>query len=339
MLNTNHPAQDEYKIQIGTNSVTFLDSDEVISGFQSYSVSPNNSYWAFLFADGDYLEVTVTEATGQLVQTFTTDIPVSDDDPSFKTYALDNGSVMVRSDIAFFDLYNINGERIKNISAVFGGPDGEGLANVVMSKDGSGIYFYNAEIRFGNNTGSRVLRFNSNGEPVAIFNSESKSIEQVNVLPDGNKILLLLSDGSGNKSAQLIDSKGSVVRSFDFDFEPIELTVSADQNFMTSRATGRVVVYRLDNGERLGAASIRQRTIAASYIPADNTIVVLAGSRNGNTVNSVSVHVINISERSISRGEISQSFGYHGVNQLSVYALRNSLYVISGLNQNLVVRL
>ncbi len=78
------------------------------------------------------------------------------DDPSFKIYPLQNGSYIVRENIANFVLFDSFGSVIRPISNSSQSEDGEKISELAMDPMGKTIVLYNPQIRNGTKRDSQA---------------------------------------------------------------------------------------------------------------------------------------------------------------------------------------
>lgn len=339
LIPTEHPAVSDPKIEIGENHITFLSNNSQLTDVYDFSVSPAGKFVAALVIEEKAYHVVVHEISGRLLHKFSTNVEVRDDDPSVKIYANDNGGVVVRSNIVFFDVFSPSGELVSSVTAIQGSNLRTGVADATMSNDGSVLLFYVPEIHFGSQIGSTVKRFAGNDEHISVFESTTQRVVSVGTSADGNRIVLHVMDGAENHEAVYTDVNGSVMQRISFDFNPVEVSLTSDGRYIVARGSGRVVVFDGRNGNRLGATSVRgPSTISATFLPQSQTILILTGDVQGRRITNAQVHSVNVAQRSISRNDVPTVLGHHPRIPFSYQTIRPGVYVIRGAHQNLVVR-
>lgn len=340
LLPATNDFEQDVTVEIRGRQVRFLNSDLQFSNIHDISRSESGQYVALLTTNESTYEVIVVENGVTKLASYDSKVEIRSDDPSVQIYALNNGGVVIRNNILFYDFFSPTGEIEASVSALRGTNIRTGLSQLAMSENQSGFFFYIPEIFYGSNRGSVILRFAGDENHIRVFESSDQTISSLDVLDNGSRLLVHLISNQGNHSAVMLDANGTVINSIDLDFEPLKLSLTRDGNFLVAQASARVVVMNASNGNRVGATSIRSGSIILSdYLPQSDTILILSGDQDNSRIRNAQITTVNIGERSINRAEVPVVLGYHPRLPLTFDSLRAGLYVMRGAHQNLVIRL
>ncbi|HET8865357.1 MAG TPA: hypothetical protein VFM80_06625, partial [Gracilimonas sp.] len=101
------------------------------------------------------------------------------------------------------------------------------------------------------------------------------------------------------------------------------------------RSNGRVGVYSILSGERVGSTSFRSRLFYAVYVPEDKTIIALTADQSGSLLTETEVHAINIDMRAIEQQNYNSRLSITDLLPLELTRNRPFSYTLSGLNRSL----
>lgn len=258
------------------------------------------------------------------------------DDESIYILQFDNGSSIVRDNIANFTLYDPAGEQVLTVSNSSQSPDGERVSGIKSDRFGNSIVVYNPEIRMGDIVRSRASLINKDQQSLqTFFEVEGQTITDVLISENGLYILLLTNSGSEHY-VTLYDRFGNQIFDLSAELEPRGATITNDGNYLTIFSIGRAQVYNTLSGELLGSASLRGNLLFASYQSEDDTIILLGGEESGANISNPQVSAVNIGLRQIARGEANTVLS-KGSGELNVKRTGPNQYTLTGFNKNLIL--
>ncbi len=258
------------------------------------------------------------------------------DDPSFKVYPLQNGSYIVRENIANFVLFDSFGSIIRPISNSSQSQDGEKISELAMDPMGKTVVLYNPQIRNGNKRGSQAKVVGLEGADRNIFYREDQEINAVRVSESGQFIAIGYGKEGEDNSVLVMDKFGNEIEEFVFDRTITGINLYGSGSTLTVYSEGRVAVFNVLTGERIGSSSFRNgNLIFANYSSSDQSIVGLSGDVRGNTLSNIEVRIINVDARKIASEEYSGSVQIMDMNSITLNRTGRFSYTISGLSENL----
>ena len=257
-------------------------------------------------------------------------------DESIYILQFDNGSSIVRDNIANFTLYDPAGEQVLTVSNSSQSPDGERVSGIKSDRSGSSIVLYNPEIRMGDIVRSRASLINKKNQSLDTFyEAEGRTISEV-IISDNGSYILLLTNSASDHYVSMYDRFGNQIFDLAAELEPRSATVTNDGNYLTIFSSGRAQVYNTLSGEQLGSASLRGNLLFASYQTEDDTIILLGGEESGTNISNPQVSAVNIGLRQIARGEVKTELS-KGAGALNVNRTRPNQYTLTGFNKNLIL--
>ncbi len=301
---------------------------------QSLSVSSSPSNTVFLSAQVSSEGVTLSESNGEVLTNAAYNAPSGD--PSLETYALPDGSFIVRENIANFLVYDSFGRVQESISNSTQSEGGEAISELAMDASGKTVVLFNPKVMRNGQTGSRAKVITSRSVPIDIFYSEERELSVVEVSPNGEFIAFASVKSGTDDEIQLTDMFGNLLNTISFD-QPVKgVSFSENGLFVTVFSGGRVAAYEVRTGERVGSTSIRNTTVIfAGYDPIDKTIIALSGNE-GSSISDVQLHAVNVSARKIAREEFSDNLLVQ--KPIKLERTGSGRYKISGLDKDLNLR-
>lgn len=260
----------------------------------------------------------------------------SSTDNTINTYQFDSGRIILRDNVANFTFLNARGETGYQISNSSGSTDGEQESQLASNSLGTTIVLYNPVIAYGSETGSRAQLVYGDQDGEVFFSSREDEIIDVQVSENG-EFITLVTQGISEKTAFLFDRFGNELFQITSDEDLVGATLSDNATHLTIYSSGRVQVYEVPTGERLGSASSSGSILFAGYDPEAQTIIALGGSQNGLRIEEPEITAVSISEREIARQNVPFSVSSLDLNRLSISTTGSNSYEISGLNRKLFV--
>lgn len=299
------------EVTISNNSLQFSSNNNAITDFEDFGVSPDKSIIGVLKRSEGQGEIILFNSLGDTLNSYTGK-SLASDDPSQAVYPLNNSNVIFRDNITYFTLYDTFGETLTGISSSSESEEGETIAEVVMSKDGQTMVVYNPKVKRKGNLGSKAQVMLPDKTFQNIYFSTDRYLKEVRVSEDGNFVIAITAQEGANDRVLIMDKYGNELNDISTDENLLGISLSDDSEYITLFSSGRVMVYSVLDGERLGATSIRSSVFLADYFPEDNIILVLMGnySASTGTMNNVEFRAINIGQRAIAGEEFSGVLGF-----------------------------
>jgi hypothetical protein len=256
------------------------------------------------------------------------------DDPSFKVYPLQNGAYIVRENIANFVLFDSFGSLIRPISNSTQSKGGEKISELAMDPLGKTIVLYNPEVRSGDKKGSQAKVIGLENSEPNIFYREDQEIKAVRVSESGEFIAIASGKDGNDNEVTVMDRFGNEIRKITFDQEVKGLNLYGST--LTVYSEGRVAVYNVLSGERLGSSSFRGAPLQfANYSSSDQTIVGLTGDLNGATLSNIEIRIINVAARKIASQEFSGTVEISDLDNISLNRTGRFSYTLKGMSKDL----
>ena len=278
----------------------------------SWSVSPENRKISFLLKESQVIYQVLDSDGSSYFEKKLEFFNIRDE--TAKNYQFDDGSSILRDNVANFSFYSPKGEQLFSISNSSQSTEGERESELATDNSGKTIVLYNPVINYGNATGSRASFVTSERELYTFFRDREREISRLDVSSSGTFICIIVKPaaGSGEYSALIFDKFGNKLFDLNTDEELTGLELTADAKFVTLYSSGRMQVYRLNDAERIGSASSRNSIIYAMYDPNEDLIIALGGNINGYSVTNASVTVVHIGQRQIASEVINSNL--HALN-------------------------
>lgn len=277
--------------------------------------------------------VNVYEGSGD--ELFSTSFNLEGDDSSARIYAKMNGGFIVRENIANFLFYNSLGKIKQSISNSSQSTEGESISELAADPAFKTIVLYNPKIVSGGVEGSRAKLVHNDFTTTGIYYSSNRAIRTVKVSENGQFIAIATYRSGTDDLVVITDRFGNDLAEINFDQSVEDVVVSDDGSYVTVRSNGRMGVYSVRDGERNGSASFRSRLVYAEYVPEDQTVIALTGSRSGSSLTDVEVHAINVAERAIQRQSINTALSMTDLIPIKLSRTGKYSYSLSGLNKTL----
>lgn len=255
-------------------------------------------------------------------------------DGTLGIFPFDDGRVMTRDNVANFTLFDASGERIYSISNSTQSQDGERPSRLASDRYGQTVVFYNPVINYGDTRGSRARVIFGEEDDREFFRDNEREIAQANVTKSGS-FITLLTKGSGDDRVHIYDRFGNMLTEFDIDPEQRGVTLHEKGEFLTTYTRGRVQVYNIVTGERLGSTSSRNPVLYATYLPEDDLILAFGGSENNGNISEPMMTAVHIGQRQIARADIDGALSMIDPARLHIERSSANQFRLSGLNREL----
>ncbi len=301
---------------------------------QSLSITSSASSSNVLSTEVTGSGILVSEASGEGL--VTGNYTALAGDPSLKTYVFQDGSFIVRENIANFLVYDSFGRVQKSISNSTQSEGGEAISELEADQSGKTIVIYNPKVIVNGVTGSRAKIINSKNVPLDIYYSQDRALSIVEVSANGEFVAFASVKSGSDDEVQLMDRFGNILNTIAFD-QPVKgVSFSENGLFVTIYSGSRAAAFEVKSGERVGSTSFRNTSVIfAGYDPTDKTIIGLTGSGD-TSISEIQLHAVNVSARKIAREDFDGSLSVQG--QIAMERTGSGRYKITGLNKELNLR-
>lgn len=257
-------------------------------------------------------------------------------DPSLKAYAMPNGSVVVRENIANFLFYDSFGNIRKSISNSSQSEGGEAISEFAVDVNGKTKVIYNPKIIRDGKTGSRAKFVQANMEVTDVFSSQDRAIQSVDISTNGELIAITTMKEGTDDEVTILDQFGNILATIEFDQDVKGVTFSENGLFATIYSGGRAAAYEISSKERVGSTSFRNTSVIyANYSPEDKTIIALTG-KGEQSYSELQAHTVNVSARKIARKDINGTMKQ--LHQIVMERTGNGRYLLLGLDSMINLR-
>lgn len=325
-----------YPVTLNKTSIRFDRTDTELHKFAGYNVSKDKSLFAFLSTKDGKQGVLTEEAPGKKLSYHDVSFDVTD--PSLKIYVLNNGRYMIRSDIAHFDLYGVDGSLLTTVNNGSGSLKGETISKLATDKHNRTILIYNPHIDQAGYVESRIQRLDmASGQLKTIYDRNDGAINHLRLSADGMYVSVI----SGTH-VRVMDVFGNMIKSFDLSNKVDGSSISRNDRYITCWYGNSIVVYNLLSGKDIGSTTLRGYSILyAGYIPGDHLIVGVSGylNPNSNAVHHMQIDGIDLKRRKIAKGSLHQTLFWHKkLFPLNFTRESDGHYRLSGLSEPLAVK-
>lgn len=300
----------------------------------SWSLSKNNNRVATLERE-DELILTLYDLSGRrLMQR-----PLEFFDPFDQTlsiYLFSDGRVILRDNVANFTFLNPKGETLYSVSNSSQSQDGESESRIARDESGRTIVLYNPVISFGNSTGSRAKIIFAENDEQLLYNSPDKEITDLKVSQNGS-FITLLAVGSGQSEVSVYDRFGNELYRYETDDALMGVHLTPNGDYITKYTSGRVQTFNTITGEVAGSSSSRGAVIEAVYFPDDETIIMIGGVINAQSISDPTISAVHLGQRQIVRENINEMISLPESGEISFNRKAAGQYTITGMNKQLNV--
>jgi len=329
--NTNAP----FVAAIQKNAIILKSTAVQLNNYKSFGISPDKAMMGVLHQDsGNYATTLFEEPGKKLIQN--KGLSFGSNDPSLKVYPLNNGRIIVRSNIAHFDIYNPEGALKASFSNGSGSLQGESISRLVTDYSGETIIVYNPKINKKGHKESRIQRVDPvSGHTTMIYYNSSESIKDIQVSHDG-QFLAVLFENHKKSHVVIMDLFGNKIHSFHFDNALTHIAFSNNDRYITMVQGNSVTVYHILSGKKAGAAYLRGYDVTyANYIPADHAILGIGSNYNkgSDKLNKVEFSVVDLKRRKIASRTYSGNLTWYPETfPVSIDRLGRDHYRINGFS-------
>ena len=311
------------KIGISPSGVQFLSTNQPITDYEAWGISPDYSTVSFLERQSGEGHVTVFNSHGDTLSSYSAK-SLSSDDPSLAIYPFNNGDVLLQDNITQFAFFNTFGEIYNSMSSSSQSEQGEAISEVAMSSGSETLVIYNPKIKRSGSLGSKAQVMKADGSFENIYFSNDRYIRSVNISDDGNLVSVITAADGEQDRAIIMDKFGNEINRINTEEQLSGAAFSDDLEFITLYSEGRVMVFSTLDGESIGATSVSATVFTADYFAEEDLILMVTGnySDRQNRLGNVEFRAIDIAQREIASQEFSGSLGF--IDAMSPHFVRLS---------------
>lgn len=321
---------DNSSLVVGSNTVQI--GDLSIAQPRSWAKSNKGNKLSFLINRGS-LHLMNVDASGNTIVDNELDF-FNSTDQTLKVYSFNDGRSIIRDNVANFTFFDAAGELMYSYSNSSQSVDGERESQLSSDSNGRTVVLYNPVIAYGNQTGSRANIIFGEENGYEFFRDPLREIRQLNVSSDGAYITILATNSNGSQLL-LFDRFGNELYQYQTEDDLQGVSLSSDAKFITKYSSSRVQVYSVQTGESIGSASSRSPILYATYIPQDETVLVLGGSLSGRIISDPTITAVHLGLREIQRNEIDLSLASIDPDSIRIIRTGARNYSLTGLNKTL----
>ena len=273
---------------------------------------------------------------------------IDEEDPSLQVYANAFGSV-IRENISNFLWFDAQGSLQHSASNSSQAQGGESMSEWVSDPNQRTHVLFVPKINFDGSIGSSAQIMSKSFQSISLYFSTERMIRDVKVSSDGAFIGLITARESTDDEVLIFDRYGNQLSSWVFNQAVEGIQFSDNGRYHTLYSGGRVAVFDMLTGERLGSSSIRGNAIiAANYLPSQSSIVAITANASTNlqvnqglldankpSLTDLELHTINIEARKVSRSpivvpqatQLAPLYLVQSTNKVTLYGLDVSLTI------------
>lgn len=330
-FNSNTFSTGDTKFTVSDNR--FILGSETISNPLAWSFSYSNRKASFLMRNSSVRLASYSADGKKLIENKLEFFDTSDN--TLGIYQFDSGKIILRDNVANFTFLDVRGETAYSISNSSGSTQGERESQLAANSSGNTVVLYNPVISYGDKTGSRAQIVYGDRSSEIFFSNRDEEIRDVRVTNSG-AFITIVTKGSGGSKVYMFDRFGNEIFQIRSDEDLIGATLDQSASHLTIFSSGRVQVYAIPSGTRLGSASSRSSIIYAGYDSDNQMIIALGGNLNEMEIETPEISAVSISKREIAREEVPFSVSTLDADRIDL-SKKDSQYVISGLNRQLLI--
>lgn len=281
--------------------------EETLSAVADISISPNREFWGVI-QRGNPVRVRLFDSAGLPLLDHELEF-VDAADETLALYLLDNGTYVVRDNVANFTRHDLDGSIDVRHSNFSGASGGERPSYLVSDRFGVTSLYVIPEIQYGENQGSmiRLLKgYEDSSE--TILESRDRTLLQVRLSSDGRQVLVIQEQpGTDERVVELMDRFGNPIQSIESDEPWIGGAIDETGEVVTLFTSSRIQSFQISDAERLGSSTVRGgEVLFGGYCPSREEMVILTGSVDAQdeTVSGAEIQVVSLRARSLVRESV-----------------------------------
>ncbi len=322
------------KLVIRKNLVSFLNTNKTVSNPQSWNISPDRSVLAALTAVG----VEEYEYPGKGLATVSQQL--SGNDPSLAVYPLNDGTFILRSNIAHFELMNADGKTLSTTSNAAGTSGGEAISEFLKDPSGLAVFLINPKINKGNSVQSRIQRWDLVSDNTSAIFYGDGPITEVQTSEDG-ALLAVHYEHNGHSVIEIRDGFGNEFRKQNFKSKLTGFTLSGSgtDRYLTVWKGNLIRTFDILSGKRIVYTSFQGPQVKeAVYEPQDHNLVGVGLTNDGGSVQKFEVFVVNMQKRKIATKNYDGSLNWDPDHlPLKISREGTNRYVVTGISTPLKI--
>ncbi|MDX1672942.1 MAG: hypothetical protein R3211_11430 [Balneolaceae bacterium] len=329
-----------HQINLQANTVEFMNSGTAKNVFLTYGVSPDHSLVAFLESGPEQSRINLMGTGGSRLHAFDA-ITAASGDPSLAVYPFNDGSVLVRDNIAGFTLFDSFGKRVAGVSGSGDSNRGELISEVSMDPNGKTVVIYTPKIKQQDGMmGSRAQLFTAENQLTNIFSSNTRTLRSVSVSSDGQFIALVTGGQNARDRVLVMDRYGNRLNTIETEEQLVGARIAANPSYLLLYSSGRAMVFNTLSGERIGSSSFSSGLLVADYFSEDQIILGMTGdySSAAGIVQNIEFLAIHLGKRAISSEELSGIIGLSSAVQPVLKRTGPGRYRLEGTSKIVEIR-
>jgi len=275
---------------------------------------------------------------GRLITTSTYAVggEVAMEDPSLALIPLNDGRVIVRSNISQFSFYDLKDSLLSTVSNAMGTRGGEEISDVAVGQGGAWVYLINPKIIRNGHIEARVRRWIPEQDKVESIWYGSGRIVWYRLLDRGAMIALHLDTAAGSRF-MVLDAYGHVFFQKSFEKKMTGGTFSDDGRWFTVWTANTIQVYDLLHGKRVLYTMVQGPPVhAARYFPEDQVLLGVGWEADGRRIGKVRVFAVDRRRRRlVSQKVIATERGLPGYRPVRIQRIYKRVYLVRGLSNSL----
>jgi len=246
---------------------------------------------------------------------------LGEEDPSLEVYVNAFGSV-IRENISNFLWFNAQGSLLHSASNSSQAQGGESVSEWVSDPNQRTHVLFVPKINFEGSVGSSAQIMSKSFRTISLYFSTDRMIRDVRVSSDGAFVGLITARENTDDEVIIFDRYGNQLTTWSFNQAVEGIQFSENGRYHTLYSGGRVAVFDMKTGERLGSSSIRGNTIVvANYMPLQSSIAIITANKPSNTrvdqglinentlrLTDLELHTIDLKARKVSRSSIGLDY-------------------------------
>lgn len=328
------------KVELQSGSARFVDANAVSLDFSAFGISQDRSVVGVVQNRSGEAKIMLLSSTGDTLNSFPS-VSLRANDPSLAIFPTNAGHALLRDNIMNFTFHNGTGVVGESISTGSGSKRGETVTEVATSSNRETTVFYTPKIKRGGTLGSKVELLMADRTTRRIFEDEARYIKSLNLSDDGGQIAIVTAaEGTADKVV-ILDQYGNRIKDFTAEEDLLGAQLSADGQYVTLFSKGRVRVYNVLSGERLGSASIDSPVFAVNYFPEDERLLIAGGnySEVSGVLQNIDIKMVLLDKRAIISENYSGALRFHKALTPSFKRISSTKYELQGANKNLLIEL
>lgn len=304
------------------------------------AVSPNRKFWGVV-ERGQPVQVRIFDDTGAGILEHDLEF-VDASDETLSLTILNNGTYVVRDNVANFTRHDLDGSILVRHSNFSGTTGGERPSVLVTDPFGLTSLYVIPEIQYGSERGSMVrLLEGLDQEPRTVLDLSDRTIEYSRLAAGGAMALMVVQGASSSdRSVRIVDRFGNMIQTVDTGEAWMGGSIDESGEIVTLHTTSRVQSFRIDDVNRLGSSTVRGGEVQfAGYCPAREEMVILTGERaRTGQIDDAAIQVVSLRERALVRESVPGGSLFWRDGSQPELTCSGTSHTIDGLGRTVQIR-